>query len=389
MGGPLFYRAPCPAAFGSMRAARQLVRALTDECLRASMTGSAATLAEAPQVSRCCRRCCRCCHCHCRSHCLCSLPSPARCAWFSAHLTVISCFALQLRGAASAVAHLQQRLRSVLAVQEAAAPQPGSSHEQQQTAALAAAAEALRSEARQERDAIVSALAQQAGAPDAAAEAATAVAEQQRRESQQQAPVAAAAQQRDKVERSEGEGKAGAPKRTWRGPHWRQRQPNAAQQERQQQRAEGAGPPRRGPRARGRPRPPREGKWWRHEPLRPQEKPDRLVPILLHHTDTCEEVRLGQRPPEACRASTGVPGAGSRAWRGKVPRRRLPGKGRQAGAGLRPGRRQPALPWPLQQEASSHTASGPHLSPPHPPLTTHTHTLGRRCWSWCGCTRRS
>ncbi|KAL4433985.1 hypothetical protein ABPG75_000426 [Micractinium tetrahymenae] len=238
-----------------MRAARQLARALTAEGLRTSIAGSAATLAEVP-----------------------------------------------LRGAASAAALLQQRLRSVLALQEVAAAEPYSPDERQQSTAAAAAAEPSGSHERQQSAAFASAPLQNVGASAGGAEAAAGV-EQQQHDQRQALPAAATEQQRE-GEQPKGQGKRWPSKRPWRGPHRRrQQQPNGVQQERQpqaqqqpreqQQRGEGAQrrqPRPRPPRERRPAQPPLEGKWWRHVPLREQEKPDRLVPILLHYTDTCEEV---------------------------------------------------------------------------------------------------
>lgn len=200
---------------------------------------------------------------------------------------------MQLRGALSAASHLQQRLRSVLAVQEAAASDPNSPHVQLQSAE---AAGQMPSDQRQQSAALASAILQHVGAPTATAEGATAADHQQ--QGQQQAPEAAASEQQRDGRLGEEEGQQGTTKHAWREPRGRQQQPGGARQprqwrEEQQAGQDGGGPPPRrlGPRGPREGRPPREGRWWRHVPLRQQDKPNRLVPILLHHTDTSEEVR--------------------------------------------------------------------------------------------------
>ncbi len=218
---------------------------------------------------------------------------------------------MQLRGAVSAASHLQQRLRSVLAVQEAAAIDPNSPHVQPQSAE---AAGRMPSDERQQSAALASAIFQHVGTPTATAEGATAADHQQ--QGQQQAPEAAASEQQRDGRLGEEEGQQGTTKHAWREPRGRQQQPGGARQPRQWREQQQAGQDggdakqrRPGPRGPREGRPPREGRWWRHVPLRQQDKPNRLVPILLHHTDTSEEVRSALPLSGACSAG---PDAGRR-----------------------------------------------------------------------------
>lgn len=105
---------------------------------------------------------------------------------------------------------------------------------------------------------------------------------------QQQAAAAAALGQRRDGELSEGQHSRGASKRPWRGPRRRKQQPDGALQAQQDGAPQASRSSR--PTPRRRPAPPQDRKFWRRVPLREQERPDRLVPILLHYTDTCEEV---------------------------------------------------------------------------------------------------
>lgn len=213
---------------------------------------------------------------------------------------------MQARGAASAVAQLQQRLHSVVAVQE----EPGLD-ERQQGAAAAAAAELLRSGERQQNAALTptfsASLAQSMDAPFGASEAALPKeAEPRQHAGQQQAAAAAALGQQRDGELSEGQHSRGASKRPWRGPRRRKQQPDGVLHAQQDGAPQAARSPRSNPRRR--PAPPQDRKFWRRVPLREQERPDRLVPILLHYTDTCEEVRP-RRPGSAGHARVAFAGA--------------------------------------------------------------------------------